>query len=59
MRGLLRHRARSRCQHLIQALRQDDMPEPWRERGGDTEGATKATPIGRSTPAAGQEGGEA
>ena len=51
--------SKSRCQHLIQALRQDDMPEPWRERGGDTEGATKATPLGRSTPAVGQEGGEA
>jgi NADH-quinone oxidoreductase subunit E len=51
--------SKSRCQHLIQALRQDDMPEPWRERGGDTEGANKAIPLGRSTPAAGQEGGEA
>ena len=27
---------RSRCQHLLEALRRDDMPEAWRERGGDT-----------------------
>lgn len=51
--------SKSRCQHLVEALRQDDMPAPWRERGGDTEGAAKAEPLGRSTPAAGQEGGEA
>ncbi len=51
--------SRSRCQHLIQALRQDEMPEPWRERGGDTEGADKAKPLSRTAPAVGQEGGEA
>ncbi|HEX7002672.1 MAG TPA: NAD(P)H-dependent oxidoreductase subunit E [Trueperaceae bacterium] len=27
---------RSRCAHLLQALRNDQPPEPWRERGGDT-----------------------
>ena len=51
--------SRSRCQHLIEALRQDEMPEPWRERGGDTEGADKAKPLSRTAPAVGQEGGEA
>ena len=51
--------SRSRCQDLIQALRQDEMPEPWRERGGDTEGADKAMPLNRTAPAAGQDGGEA
>lgn len=50
---------RSRCQHLIEALRRDEMPEPWRERGGDTVGAEKAQPVGRSAPATGAEGGEA
>ncbi|MFA5552373.1 MAG: NAD(P)H-dependent oxidoreductase subunit E [Trueperaceae bacterium] len=51
---------RSRCQHLIQALRQDEMPEPWRERGGDTEGAAKARPLSQPAPAApAEEGGEA
>lgn len=43
---------RSRCAHLIEALRQDEMPEPWRERGGDTEGRHKAAPFA----AAGQAG---
>ncbi|NLG08555.1 MAG: NAD(P)H-dependent oxidoreductase subunit E [Deinococcales bacterium] len=44
---------KSRCRHLLEALRRDEMPEPWRERGGDNEGAEKATPFG------GAEGGEA
>ena len=51
---------KSRCHHLIEALRRDEMPEPWRERGGDTEGSDKARPLsqrGGSTPAG--EGGEA
>jgi len=49
---------RSRCQHLLEALRRDDMPEAWRERGGDTLGQEKAQPVQRSAPA-GAEGGEA
>jgi NADH-quinone oxidoreductase subunit E len=36
---------RSRCRHLIEALRRDEMPEPWRERGGDNEGPDKAAPF--------------
>ena len=52
--------SKSRCQHLIQSLRQDEMPEPWRERGGDTEGATKASPLGTTQrQGTAQEGGEA
>lgn len=30
-----------RCQKLLDALRSGEMPEPWRERGGDNEGAEK------------------
>lgn len=37
--------SRSRCAHLIEALRRDEVPAPWRERGGDTEGAAKAEPF--------------
>src|SRR5690606_6773096 len=44
---------KSRCRHLLEAPRRDEMPEPWRERGGDNEGAEQATPFG------GAEGGEA
>lgn len=36
---------RSRCAHLIEALRRDEVPDPWRERGGDTEGEQKAAPF--------------
>lgn len=43
---------RSRCQHLIDALRKGEMPVPWRERGGDNEGPEKAKPF---TAAAGGE----
>ena len=40
---------RSRCAHLIEALRNDQPPEPWRERGGDTlpsAAGTQRTPAG-------------
>jgi len=37
---------RSRCAHLIAAMREGETPEPWRERGGDTEGEEKAKPFG-------------
>jgi NADH-quinone oxidoreductase subunit E len=50
---------RTRCHHLIEALRRDEMPEPWRERGGDNVGADKAKPLGHSSGPAAQEGGEA
>lgn len=33
---------RSRCSQLLDALREGRLPEPWRERGGDNEGAEKA-----------------
>ncbi len=33
---------RKRCDELIDALKNDTMPEAWRERGGDNEGAEKA-----------------
>ena len=36
---------RSRCAHLLAALRRDEMPEPWRERGGDNEGPDEAAPF--------------
>jgi len=34
--------SRTRCDQLIDALKRGDMPEAWRERGGDNEGAEKA-----------------
>lgn len=37
--------SQTRCRHLLQALKRDEMPEPWRERGGDTVGAEKAQPF--------------
>ncbi len=40
---------RGRCQHLIDALRQGEMPPVWRERGGDTVGAAKAEPLQKPT----------
>ena len=54
---------RSRCRYLIEALRRDEVPEPWRERGGDNEGADKAAPLaadaaGGGAPATRAEGGE-
>src|SRR5690606_18334930 len=44
---------RRRCSHLIQSLRRGEMPEPWRERGGDTEGARKAEPFAGADVATG------
>lgn len=40
---------RGRCRHLIDALRQGEMPPVWRERGGDTVGAAKAEPLQKPT----------
>jgi NADH-quinone oxidoreductase subunit E len=34
---------RSRCAQLLQALRSGELPEPWRERGGDNVSAEKAS----------------
>ncbi|UCH27244.1 MAG: NAD(P)H-dependent oxidoreductase subunit E [Trueperaceae bacterium] len=34
---------RTRCVQLLQALRSGELPEPWRERGGDNVSAEKAT----------------
>ena len=31
----------------IEAMRNDELPEPWRERGGDNEGPQAAEPYGR------------
>jgi len=51
---------KSRCRHLLEALRRDEMPEPWRERGGDNEGAEKARAFADGAPGdAAGEGGEA
>lgn len=36
----------SRCKQLLEALRADQMPEPWRERGGDNVSAEKAELVG-------------
>lgn len=53
---------RTRCAHLVAALRRGEMPEPTRERGGDNEGAAKPGPL--SQPGAGasrapsEKGGE-
>jgi len=33
---------RSRCDQLLEALKRDEVPEAWRERGGDNVGAEKA-----------------
>src|SRR5690606_19511775 len=43
---------RSRCRHLIEALRRDEVPEPWRERGGDNEGPEKAAPFSQGAAGA-------
>ncbi len=39
--------SRGRCAHLIEAMRRGELPEPWRERGSDIEGAEKATPVNK------------
>ncbi len=51
---------RSRCTHLLEALRSGALPEPWRARGGDTEGAEKAAPFAGPEASAGgaADGGE-
>lgn len=46
---------RSRCKGLLDALRAGELPEPWRERGGDNEGAEKPT-ISREQKAVSSEG---
>ncbi|HZW98885.1 MAG TPA: NADH-quinone oxidoreductase subunit NuoE [Trueperaceae bacterium] len=40
--------SRSRCAHLVEAMRKDELPEAWRERGSDIEGSQKASPVGTS-----------
>lgn len=40
---------RGRCQHLVDALKQGELPPVWRERGGDTVGAVKAEPLQKPT----------
>lgn len=45
---------RSRCRRLIEAMRRDELPEPWLERGGDNEGAEKARPLAETARAAGE-----
>lgn len=47
---------RGRCQHLVDTLRQGEMPPVWRERGGDTEGAEKPQALARTAAAARGEG---
>ncbi|HKI58097.1 MAG TPA: NAD(P)H-dependent oxidoreductase subunit E [Trueperaceae bacterium] len=46
---------RSRCDSLLEALKRDEMPEAWRERGGDNEGESKAAFLRNG--AGGGEGG--
>ena len=46
---------RSRCAHLLEALRNDQPPEPWRERGGDT----LPPSAGQESRAPGREPGRA
>lgn len=48
--------SKSRCRHLIDAMRKGEMPEPSRERGGDNEGPEKAKPF--TEPADAAEGEE-
>jgi NADH-quinone oxidoreductase subunit E len=36
---------RSRCKHLLAAMRTDTLSEPWRERGGDNVSADKAQAV--------------
>lgn len=36
---------RTRCAHLIEAMKRDQLPEPWRERDGDHAGTEKAQPL--------------
>ncbi len=50
--------SKPRCAHLIAALREDEQPEPWRERGGDTVSAEKAKPLSGPTPNGGTQEGE-
>src|SRR5699024_6748774 len=51
--------SKSRCDELIAAMRRGELPEAWRERGGDTEGAEKAKPTGATAePAAADDPGE-
>lgn len=51
---------RSRCKHLLEAMRDGDLPEPWRERGGDNESGEPATALdGASGSGAGASGDSA
>ncbi len=50
--------SRTRCAHLIAALRRDEMPEPWRERDGDHAGEVKASAVTAQAPATATDGGE-
>ena len=43
---------RRRCDALIEAMKRDELPEPWRERSGDNAGAEAAPVLGE----AGEEG---
>ena len=49
--------SRGRCDQLLEALKRDEMPEAWRERGGDNESAEKADFLG-SAAAGGAQAGE-
>ena len=44
---------KSRCTLLLDAMRRDQLPEPWRERSGDNAGAEKAKPLQKTTKAGG------
>ena len=46
---------RGRCRELLAAFRRGETPEPWRERGGDNEGAASAEPFEAAPPEADAE----
>ncbi len=50
---------RARCDQLLEALMRDEMPEAWRERGGDNEGEAKAEFLLSSAGGDGAGEGEA
>lgn len=50
--------SRSRCDSLVEALKRDELPEAWRERGGDNVGEAKAEFL-RGDAGSATEGGEA
>lgn len=46
--------SRSRCKFLLDAMKQDNLPAPWRERSGDNEGEEKARPLQKTVKTGGE-----